>query len=384
MARSKKRTDDPPDSYRLNLGKPMNELISRDPRYLPIAKLVLGLGFAGLIERLNKEGLSNRGTRLTLHNRLIQYDIQTVTPEEKVPWNPARDERSPDQPPITPEALRLLQEWGEDDEEEEDDCSDGGEADALRPSVAASATVVTQSSTTTTTASTQSTTTTMTSGCCGPIASPGPTPHMSHAGVMAAAEAFRQMCQGTPYASWANAMVPSPSMEGWTFPLIWPPAMLSPTHQSAQIHEIRDSGTDTEVRARASQSKDEARAQEAYLNTQRDRLNAFRYPPQSVPGTTAPGYPNAHVSQPQQYSGETHHGRPRDERREQVHTTLPMGAKKLASTELEDLAGNVAGLEIEGSAKESGTKLTESAAGAPAPTPASEAQKGKGRGRRGG
>ncbi|KAJ8685729.1 hypothetical protein QAD02_021522 [Eretmocerus hayati] len=75
MARSKKRTDDPPDSERLNLGKQMNELISRDPRYLPIAKLVLGLSFAGLIERLNQEGLSDRGTRLTLHNRLIRHPV---------------------------------------------------------------------------------------------------------------------------------------------------------------------------------------------------------------------------------------------------------------------------------------------------------------------
>ncbi|KAJ8677308.1 hypothetical protein QAD02_013095 [Eretmocerus hayati] len=188
----------------------------------------------------------------------------------------------------------------------------------------------------------------MTSGCCGPIATPGPTPHMPHAGVMAAVEAFRQMCQGTPYASWANAMVPPPPMEGWTFPRLWPPAMPSPTLKSAQIHGIRDSGTETEAGARASPSEeDDARAQTAHTNTQRDRLYAFRYPQQSVPPTTVP-------------------------------------AKKLASTELNELADNVAGLEIKGNAKESGTKPTESAAGAPAPPPASNGQKGKGRGRRGG
>ncbi|KAJ8677798.1 hypothetical protein QAD02_013585 [Eretmocerus hayati] len=328
MARSQKRTDDPPDSDRLNLGKPMNELIPRDPRYLPIAKLVLGLSFAGLIERLNKEGLSDRGTRLTLHNRLIQYDIQTVNPEEKVPWNPARDERSPEQPPMTPEALRLLQEWEEDDEKEEDDCNDGGEADAVRLSVAASTTGVTQSSTTTTTASTESTTTTMTSGCRGPIATPSPTPHMPHAGVMTAAEAFRQMCQGTPYASWENAMVPPPPMDGWAFPRLWPPAMPSPTLQSAQIHGIRDSGTETEAGARASPSKeDDARAQMAYTNTQRDWLYAFRYPQQSVPPTTVPGNPDTHYDHPQQHADDTHHGRPHNERREQVRTTLHMGGE---------------------------------------------------------
>ncbi|KAJ8677884.1 hypothetical protein QAD02_013671 [Eretmocerus hayati] len=140
----------------------------------------------------------------------------------------------------------------------------------------------------------------MTSGCCGPIATPGPTPHLLHAGVMAAAEAFRQMCQGTPYASWANAMVPPPPMEEWTFPLIWPPAMPSPTPQSAQTHEIRDPGTETEAGARASPSEeDDSRAQTAYTNVQRDRLYAFRYPQQSVPPTTVPGNPNTHYDHPQ-------------------------------------------------------------------------------------
>ncbi|KAJ8677885.1 hypothetical protein QAD02_013672 [Eretmocerus hayati] len=59
-------------------------------------------------------------------------------------------------------------------------------------------------------------------------------------------------------------------------------------------------------------------------------------------------------------------------------------AKKLASTERNELADNVAVLKIKGNAKESGTKPTESAAGAPTPPPASDGQKGKDRGRRGG
>ncbi|KAJ8666187.1 hypothetical protein QAD02_007849 [Eretmocerus hayati] len=63
------------------------------------------------------------------------------------------------------------------------------------------------------------------------------------------------------------------------------------------------------------------------MNTQRDQLNAFRYPHQSVPMATAAEYTNAHVNQPQQYAGETHHGRPRDEHREQVRTTLSMGGE---------------------------------------------------------
>ncbi|KAJ8666186.1 hypothetical protein QAD02_007848 [Eretmocerus hayati] len=166
MVRSKKRTDDPPDPDRPELDKPMYEIISRDPRYVAIAKLVLHLSFACLIQRLNEEGLSDRGTRLTLHKRLIRYDIQTVNPREVVPWDPVVDERAPGDAPLTPDALRLLQQREEDEWGgiEEDEYSDGGEADALRPSVAAPTTAVTQSSTTTTNASTQSTTTTLTAG----------------------------------------------------------------------------------------------------------------------------------------------------------------------------------------------------------------------------
>ncbi|KAJ8666287.1 hypothetical protein QAD02_007949 [Eretmocerus hayati] len=116
-------------------------------------------------------------------------------------------------------------------------------------------------------------------------------------------------------------------MECWTFSLIWNPPMTPPSFPSAQVHEIRDPGTETDAGARASNSEDDARAYEVYTNTQWDRLNAFRYPQRSVPTTPATEYTNAHVNQPQQYAGETHHGRPRDERREQVRTTLPMGGE---------------------------------------------------------
>ncbi|KAJ8685283.1 hypothetical protein QAD02_021076 [Eretmocerus hayati] len=92
---------------------------------------------------------------------------------------------------------------------------------------------------------------------------------MPHIG-MAVAEAYRQMCHGTPYASWANVMVPPPSMEGWTFPLIWNLPMLPPAFSSAQIHEIRDSSTETDARARASNSNDGARAHDA-LGIPRDQ-----------------------------------------------------------------------------------------------------------------
>ncbi|KAJ8688101.1 hypothetical protein QAD02_023896 [Eretmocerus hayati] len=195
-------------------------------------------------------------------------------------------------------------EWEEDDEQDDDDFSDGGEADAVRPSVAASTTVVTQSSKTTTTASTQSTTTTMTSGCCGPIATPGPTPHMPHAGVMAAGEAFRQMCQGTPYASWANAMVPPPS-----------------THLATG--------------------------------------DAFADSPIS------PDPRNPRL-------GHGHGG------------SSEVPAKKLASTELDGLADEVAGLDLKTNAKGTGTKTAEPSPKEQAPPPASDGQKAKGRGRRGG
>ncbi|KAJ8685282.1 hypothetical protein QAD02_021075 [Eretmocerus hayati] len=132
MVRSEKRTDDPPDPDRPNLGQPMNK-ISRNPRFVAIARLV----------------------------------FSTVNPEEAISWDPVVDERAPGDGPLMPDALRLLQhretEKGEENEEEE--YSDGGEADALRPSVAASTTVVTQSSTPTTTSSTQSTTMTLTRVC---------------------------------------------------------------------------------------------------------------------------------------------------------------------------------------------------------------------------
>ncbi|KAJ8686109.1 hypothetical protein QAD02_021903 [Eretmocerus hayati] len=208
MVRSKKRTDDLPDPDRPNLGQPMDGVIFRDPRYVAKAKSVVGLSFACPIERL-------------------------------------MDKRNPDQPPITPKALRLLQQREEYEWEgyEKDEYSDGGEADTLRPSVAASDTVIPQLSSTTTTASTQSTTTALTSGCSGPIATPGPTPDMPHTEVMAVVEASRQMCQ--------------------------------------------------------------------------------------VPTTTAPEYTNAHVNQPQRYADKTHHGRPGDERGEQVRTMLPIGGENL-------------------------------------------------------
>ncbi|KAJ8666286.1 hypothetical protein QAD02_007948 [Eretmocerus hayati] len=156
MVRSKERADDAPDPDWAELGKPMDGIISRDPRYVAIVELVVHLSFAGLIERLNEEGLSDPETRLTLHNRLIRYDIQTVNPEEETPWDPVEDERAPGGAPLTLDALGWLQqreddEWGEN---EEDEYKDGGEADALRSLVAASTTAVTQLSATTTTAST--------------------------------------------------------------------------------------------------------------------------------------------------------------------------------------------------------------------------------------
>ncbi|KAJ8684823.1 hypothetical protein QAD02_020616 [Eretmocerus hayati] len=121
-------------------------------------------------------------------------------------------------------------------------------------------------------------------------------------------------------------------MGGWNIPPFMPPFLPPNVTSTASIREVRDSESERDQRTTAGRSNDSSGDDAEYIRQQRDRLQNLRgnqttnqvpSNPQAPPIAQTPvGHRTQETSQGA-YAGETRQ-RPREDRREQVRTTLPM------------------------------------------------------------
>ncbi|KAJ8666354.1 hypothetical protein QAD02_008016 [Eretmocerus hayati] len=127
-------------------------------------------------------------------------------------------------------------------------------------------------------------------------------------------------------------------MGGWSVPPFMPPFMLPHVTPTASIREVRDSESERDQRTTAGRSNDSSGNDAENIRQQRDRLQNLRgrqttnqvpSNPQAPPIAQTPVGPRIQETSQGAYAGETRQ-RPREDRREQVRTTLPMhGESKL-------------------------------------------------------
>ncbi|KAJ8665865.1 hypothetical protein QAD02_007527 [Eretmocerus hayati] len=121
-------------------------------------------------------------------------------------------------------------------------------------------------------------------------------------------------------------------MGGWNIPPFMPPFLPPNVTSTASIREVRDSESERDQRTTAGRSNDSSGDDAEYIRQQGDRLQNLRGSqttnqvpsnPQAPPIAQTPvGHRTQETSQGA-YAGETRQ-RPREDRREQVRTTLPM------------------------------------------------------------
>ncbi|KAJ8672198.1 hypothetical protein QAD02_003457 [Eretmocerus hayati] len=121
-------------------------------------------------------------------------------------------------------------------------------------------------------------------------------------------------------------------MGGWSIPPFMPPFMPPHVTSTASIREVRDSESERNQRTTAGGSNDSSGDDAEYIRQQRDRLQDLRGSqttnqvpsnPQAPPIAQMPVGPRIQETSQGAYAGETRQ-RPREDRREQVRTTLPM------------------------------------------------------------
>ncbi|KAJ8678274.1 hypothetical protein QAD02_014061 [Eretmocerus hayati] len=121
-------------------------------------------------------------------------------------------------------------------------------------------------------------------------------------------------------------------MGGWSIPPFMPPFLPPHVTSTASIREVRDSESERDQRTTAGRSNDSSGDDAEYIRQQRDRLQNLRGSqitnqvpsnPQAPPIAQTPVGPRTQETSQGAYAGETRQ-RPREDRREQVRTTLPM------------------------------------------------------------
>ncbi|KAJ8677091.1 hypothetical protein QAD02_012878 [Eretmocerus hayati] len=121
-------------------------------------------------------------------------------------------------------------------------------------------------------------------------------------------------------------------MGGWNIPPFMPPFLPPHVTSTASIREVRDSESERDQRATAGRSNDSSGDDAEYIRQQRDRLQNLRGSqttnqvpsnPPAPPIAQTPVGPRTQETSQGAYAGETRQ-RPREDRREQVRTTLPM------------------------------------------------------------
>ncbi|KAJ8665816.1 hypothetical protein QAD02_007478 [Eretmocerus hayati] len=124
-------------------------------------------------------------------------------------------------------------------------------------------------------------------------------------------------------------------MGGWSIPPFMPPFLPPHVTSTASIRDVRDSESERDQRTTAGRSNDSSGDDAEYIHQQRDRLQNLRgnqttnqvpSNPQAPPIAQTPVGPRIQETSQGAYAGETRQ-RPREDRREQVSTTLPMNGE---------------------------------------------------------
>ncbi|KAJ8684871.1 hypothetical protein QAD02_020664 [Eretmocerus hayati] len=109
-------------------------------------------------------------------------------------------------------------------------------------------------------------------------------------------------------------------MGGWGIPPFMPPFVPPQVTSTASTREVRDSESERDQRRTAGRSNDSSVDDAEYIRQQRDQLQNLRG---SQTTNRVPPYPQAPPIAQTPHAGETRQ-RPREDRRQQVRTTLPM------------------------------------------------------------